>query len=178
LLAPGAHFYRVNLEFTNLTPSFIQEVRPQNYFYAHPVIREGHTNRGQLLGAAIGPGSNSQFLSIDSYQEWGRFGFFGRRLADNNHFHFLFDRSLNRSEVFRQGYGDYWRHRTDLTLGVRALYSNSSFVLTSELSWTKLFNYGRFDYGRFGGLNIANFEPYDRTNIHVAIGLKYLFNSP
>lgn len=178
ILAPGALFYRVNVEFTNLTPSFIQEVRPQNYFYAHPEIREGHTHRGQLLGAAIGPGSNSQMITFDSYQEWGRFGFFFRRLADNNHFHFLFDRSLNRPEVNRQGYGDYWRHRTDLTLGATVLYQRNSVILSSELSWTKLFNYGRFDYGRFGGLNIANFEPYDATNVTLSVGFTYLFNSP
>lgn len=175
VVAPYAHFYRINLEFTNMTPSLIQEVRLQNYYYTHPVISEGHTNRGQLLGAAIGPGSNSQYLSIDSYQDWGRFGLYIRRLADNNHFHFNYDRSLNRPEEFRQGYGDYWRNRTDLTLGIRLLKQYNNFLFQSDLSWTKLYNYGRFDYGQFGGLNISNFDPYDVTNTQFRISVEYQF---
>lgn len=172
---PYALFYRLNLEFTNMTPSHLREVRLQNYYYTHPEIRQGHTNRGQLLGAAIGPGSNSQFLSVDSYQDWGRYGIFVRRLADNNHFHYEFDRSLNRPEEFRQGYGDYWRHRTDLTIGARGLFSLGDLILAGEFSWTKLFNYGRFDYGTFGGLNISNFDPYDKINLQVQISLSYHF---
>lgn len=175
VLAPYAHFYRLNVELTNMTPSFIQEVRRQDYFYSHPEIREGHTNKGQLLGAAIGPGSNSQFLSLDSYQDWGRVGFYVRRYAVNNHFHFNYDRSLNRPEEFRQGFGDYWRNRTDLTVGVRTLYNHQHIYFSGEFSWTKLFNYGRFDYGRFGGLNIANFEPYDITNLQISLSVEYRF---
>lgn len=172
---PSSHFYKVNLEFTNMTPSHLREVRIQNYYYTHPEVRQGHTNRGQLLGAAIGPGSNSQFLSIDSYQDWGRYGIFFRRLADNNHFHYEFDRLLNRPEQFRQGYGDYWRHRTDLTIGTRGLFSIGDLIIAGEFSWTKLFNYGRFDYGMFGGLNISNFEPYDLINMQFQMSISYQF---
>ena len=175
VFAPAANFYKVNMEFTNMTPSYLQEVRPQNYYYTHPEIRQGHTNRGQVIGAAIGPGSNSQFFGIDGYFDQGRLGLFVRRLADNNHFHYMYDRSLNRPEEFRQGFGDYWRNRTDLTIGTRGLYSFGDFLLTGEFSWTKLFNYGRFDYGRFQGLTIANFEPYDVTNVQFRLSVSYLF---
>ncbi len=173
--APLAEFFRVNLEFTNMTPSFIEEVRPQNFYYTDVDIPQGHTNRGQLLGAAIGPGSNSQFLSIDGYTKNGRIGVFARRLADNNHFHFRFDRELNRPEEFRQGFGDYWRNRTDLTLGARFLHMFDHITLQGEVSWTKLFNYGRFDYGQFGGTTIANFDPYDIENLQVQLSVSYRF---
>jgi hypothetical protein len=173
--APLADFYKVHLEFTNMTPSYLREVRLQNYYYTHPQIRQGHTNRGQVLGAAIGPGSNSQYLGIDGYFQDGRAGVFIRRLADNNHFHYEYDRSLNRPEEFRGGYGDYWRNRTDLTIGTRGLYNFREFLISGELSWTKLFNYGRFDYGQFGGLHIGNFEPYDITNVQFQISVSYLF---
>jgi hypothetical protein len=173
IFAPGALFYRMNVEFTNMTPSYLQEVRPQNYYYTHPEIRQGHTNEGQVLGAGIGPGSNSQFIQIDAYKDWGRYGLFFRRLADNNHFHYQFDRSLNRPEEFRRGYGDYWRNRTDLTIGLTGLYQINRLIISGSMSWTKLFNYGRFDYGRFGGLNISNFEPYDTTNVQVQISFSY-----
>jgi len=173
IFAPYAHFYRVNLEFVNMTPSYLQEVRPQSYYYSDPEIRQGHTNRGQLLGAAIGPGSNTQFLSIDAYKDWGRYGIYIRRLADNNHFHFNFDRSLNRPEIFRQGFGDYWRNRTDLTIGTRGVIESNNFILSADIAWTKLFNYGRYDYNVFGGTNIANFTPIDRTNLSVQFSISY-----
>lgn len=173
--APLANFYKAHVEFTNMTPSYLQEVRPQNYYYTHPTIRQGHTHRGQVLGAAIGPGSNSQFFSLDGYWNYGRAGLFVRRLADNNHFHYQFDRSLNRPEEFRQGFGDYWRNRTDLTIGGRGMFFYKQILVSGELSWTKLFNYGRFDYGRFGGLNIANFEPYDITNVQFQVSVSYFF---
>tara|TARA_R100001143_G_C3360851_1_gene135476 strand:- start:4378 stop:6108 length:1731 start_codon:yes stop_codon:yes gene_type:complete len=173
IFAPYAHFYKVNLEFVNMTPSQLQEVRPQSYYYANPVIRQGHTNRGQLLGAAIGPGSNTQYFSIDAYKSWGRYGIYFRRLADNNQFHYNFDRSLNRPEIFRQGFGDYWRNRTDLTIGTRGLIESNNFILSGEIAWTKLFNYGRYDYNVFGGTNIANFTPNDRTNLSVQFSISY-----
>lgn len=173
IFAPYAHFYRVNLEFVNMTPSYLQEVRPQSYFYAHPVIRQGHTHRGQILGAAIGPGSNTQYLSIDAYKDWGRYGIYFRRLADNNHFHFNYDRSLNRPEIFRRGFGDYWRNRTDLTIGTRGILKRGNLTFAADIAWTKLFNYGRFDYNVFGGTNIANFIPNDRTNLSMQFSVSY-----
>lgn len=174
IFAPLAHFYRVNVEFTNMTPSNLEVVRPQNYFYTDRLVRQGHTNQGQLIGAAIGPGSNSQFLGVDAYFDTGRVGIFMRRLADNNHFHFEYDRFLNRPEEYRNGFGDYFRQRTDVTIGTRGLLYFNSFLLTAELSWTKLFNYGRYNYGEFGpGINIRNFEKIDKTNIQFQIGITY-----
>lgn len=170
-----AHFYKLNVEFTNMTPGYLEEVRPQNYFYTDEAIRQGHTNRGQLIGAAIGPGSNSQFMGLDAYFDAGRIGIFARRLADNNQFHYEYDRFLNRPPEFRQGFGDYWRNRTDLTFGIRGLFYYQNFLISANFSWTKLFNYGRYDYGEFGGTNIANFEPNDRTNVQFHVGVTYQF---
>ena len=49
-------------------------------FYVHTAAVEGYTNLGQLLGAAIGPGSNSQFLGLDRYTSRGRWGVFFERV--------------------------------------------------------------------------------------------------
>ncbi|HEX6066432.1 MAG TPA: capsule assembly Wzi family protein, partial [Longimicrobiales bacterium] len=34
-------------------------------YYTHGTVIQGHTNRGQLLGAAIGPGSDAQLIGVD-----------------------------------------------------------------------------------------------------------------
>jgi hypothetical protein len=41
-------------------------------YYTHAVITAGHTNRGQLLGAAIGPGSDAQLIGVDFFSAKGR----------------------------------------------------------------------------------------------------------
>lgn len=175
LMGKHANFYKMNVEFTNMTPGYLEEVRPQIYYYTDQLVRQGHTNRGQLLGAAIPPGSNSQFISVDAYFDQGKLGLYARRLADNNHFHYEYDRFLDRPEEWRKGYGDYWRHRTDLTFGMKGMFNYQDFLISADLSWTKLFNYGRYDYGEFGGTNIANFEPIDKINIQFGFGVTYTF---
>lgn len=168
---PWIDFIKTNLEFTNLTTSQLIQVRPQTYIYSHSEVRHGHTNKGQILGAAIGPGSNSQFLSIDAYKGNYKFGFFTQRWVDNDNFHFLRGSArLSPSE----GFGDYYRHRVNLNVGVNFLYGPGPIYLNSKLMWTKAFNYGRFDYGEFEGINVRNYEHNDLINIQFQIGLTYI----
>ena len=49
-------------------------------FYEHSRIRQGHTNRGQLLGAAIGPGSDAQYIAADLLFDRRSLGIFMERI--------------------------------------------------------------------------------------------------
>lgn len=172
VFAPKADFYKVNLEFTNLTMDQLQQVRSQKYMYTHSQIRQGHTNRGQLLGAAIGPGSNSQFLSVDAYRNSTKYGFFIQRIARNDNFHF----NTNPPDVSpSQDFGDYFRHWVDLNVGLNFLYGPGRYYLNAGLTWTKSFNYGRFNYGDLDGINQINYEREDRTNVQFQVGMRYAF---
>ena len=169
--APFVEFIKTNLEFTNLTTSQLRQVRHQTFFYTHSRIRQGHTNRGQILGAAIGPGSNSQFFGMDAYKGNYKFGIFAQRVVDNDNFHFREgSASLSPSD-----FGDYFRHRVDLNFGLNFLYAPGPFYLNSRLVWTKAYNYGRFDYGDFIGVTVSNYERNDRTNVQFQIGITYVF---
>jgi hypothetical protein len=55
-----------DLEVTQLEQNRTNTERSTIYFYADPNITNGHgyTNRGQLLGAGIGPGSDMQSISF------------------------------------------------------------------------------------------------------------------
>jgi len=168
---PWVEFIKTNIEFTNLTTSQLQQVRSQSFFYTHSRIRHGHTNRGQILGAAIGPGSNSQFFGMDAYKGNYKFGIFAQRVVDNDNFHFREgSASLSPSD-----FGDYFRHRVDLNFGLNFLYAPGPFYLNSRLVWTKAYNYGRFDYGDFIGVTVSNYERNDRTNVQFQIGITYVF---
>lgn len=163
-------FIKTNLEFTNLTTSQLRQVRPQTYIYTHSKIQQGHTHNGQILGAAIGPGSNSQYLSLDAYKNDYKFGIFAQRWVDNDNFHFQRgSAALAPSDQF----GDYYRHRVNLNFGLNFLYGPGPIYLHGKFMWTKAFNYGRFDYGEFDGVNVKNYDHRDLINVHFQVGITY-----
>ena len=58
--------------FTYEAPSGTR-TRGEGQIYIHGVLRQGHTNRGQLLGANVGPGSGSaQTVAYDRFTPGGR----------------------------------------------------------------------------------------------------------
>lgn len=72
-------------EATHLEISSTSQVRDAPTFYAHHLVRQGYTQRGQVLGAAVGPGGNVQYLGWDLYHGGGRLGgFVQRRVYDND----------------------------------------------------------------------------------------------
>ena len=169
--APWVDFIKTNIEITNLTASQLKQVRPQGFFYSHDPIVQGHTNRGQILGAAIGPGSNSQFFGMDAFKGNYKFGFFAQRVVDNDNLHFR----EGSASLSPSNFGDYFRHRVDLNFGLNFLYAPGPFYLNSRLVWTKAYNYGRFDTGDFIGVTVSNYERNDRTNVQFQIGITYVF---
>lgn len=48
-------------------------------FYCHGEITQGHTNKGQWLGAGIGTGGNSQYLGFEFFHPKGSVTLFGQR---------------------------------------------------------------------------------------------------
>lgn len=61
---------------------------PASAFYVHHIVRQGYTQRGQVLGAGIGPGSSQFFVGLDRFAPWGRAGIgYLRTVYDNNRFY-------------------------------------------------------------------------------------------
>ena len=57
-------------------------------YYRHGIVIQGYTHLGQVMGAAIGPGSNSQFLQASYYTEWGYIGPRIQRIAYDQDYYF------------------------------------------------------------------------------------------
>ena len=56
--------------------------RDEGQIYLHGILRQGHTERGQLLGADVGPGSGgAQTLAFDRFTSAGRMTAFGSRVV-------------------------------------------------------------------------------------------------
>ncbi len=70
----------VQAEGTNVEQGTTFRDRRAGTFYTSRRVAEGYTQRGQVIGAAIGPGASSQFLAIDFFRPaWGG-GLFGQRI--------------------------------------------------------------------------------------------------
>ena len=79
-----SRIFVLTAELTRLEAAPTFQVRPRPTFYEHGVVVQGHTHKGQLLGAAVGPGGNAQFLSFDMYATWGSTGAFVQREVHDN----------------------------------------------------------------------------------------------
>jgi hypothetical protein len=171
------NLFKINGEVNNLVPTRISEVRPQTYIYSHSLIRQGHTNQGQILGASIGPGSASEYLGAKGFFKQGDLGLFVQRVAVNDFFMFKYYNWHKdpRNVHGRIGAKDMWRHRINLNIGLNGRYMLGPLLLDAKIVWNKNFNYGRYNYGKLKGINFNNVEKNDIVNIQVQFSIRYNF---
>lgn len=164
-------FVKVNAEINSLIPPRVDDVRPQTYYYTHKRVKQGHTNRGQVLGAAIGPGSSSQYLGVEGYFNKGKVGVFAQRMVDNDHYHY----EWNQRWYPQGGFKDQYRHQVKLNIGINGKYRIYNLLLGASMTWNKNYNYGRYNYGR---LPISWESRYkeDLINLRYQLSVRYLFH--
>ncbi|MCU0385711.1 MAG: capsule assembly Wzi family protein, partial [Flavihumibacter sp.] len=132
----------VLFEMTHLQAPSTGLVRDIPTWYQHFQIRHGYTHRGQLLGAGIGPGSNSQTAGLGWFRSGKKYGFMLERIVRNNDFYFQAFTASRTSD----------RHWVDLSLNPyfswyknKLLYSaNVSLVHSLNYQWrndTNVFNF-------------------------------------
>jgi len=126
-------------------------------FYAHGLITQGHTNRGQWLGAGIGTGGNSQYLGFKLYFPKG-YGnlFLQRRNPDLDYTWYIDSKKYSGSHVEQS-------IRTFLDIGVSNLYYIKPFL---SVFGACIF---RFETNP---LNDKTNTPY-RYNVNLTASIKY-----
>lgn len=163
-------FFKINGEITSLVPTRVEEVRKEGYYYRHSQIRQGHTNKGQVLGATIGPGSASQFVGVEGYLHKGMLGLFVQRVAVNDFFHYRW----NDKKKPNPPVGDIYNHRINLNVGLKGHYDTGPVLLGAKLIWNKNYNYGRYDYGNTD-IDFDNTGAHDKVNMQLRLSARYLF---
>ena len=79
----GDDAWRVHAENTTVEQSATFRARPLGVWYTSKRVIQGYTNRGQPLGAAVGPGSSGQNLRIDYVRPAWSVGLEGGRIRYN-----------------------------------------------------------------------------------------------
>lgn len=99
-------------------------------FYRNTSVPQGHTQRGQILGAGIGPGSNAQILGAELLSGDRSLEIFLRRVQTD------LDRYDELSEAARSGFEP--DHMT--TLGVRGWLRRGDLTLEGRVALTRRTN--------------------------------------
>jgi hypothetical protein len=132
-------------------------------FYSHRIITQGHTNRGQWLGAGIGTGGNSQYLGFKLYFPKG-YGslFFQRRNPDLDYTWYIDSKNSD-------GHNAEWSMRTFLDFGISGYYS-----LTSGFSISGLLVL-RDEHNPLNRNSPDSSKSIHRYNVYVATAAKFTF---
>jgi hypothetical protein len=156
-------YIQFGAEFTQLESPRTATIRAAPVWYSHHQVVAGYTNKGQVLGAGIGPGSNMQSFSIDWVKELRKIGFGLDRIVNNNDFLYQAGTTLR----------DIRRHWVDYAFTGRFAWDFKHLVLNSELSYIKSFNY-QWRLQDNGGF-FWDWPKQDANNLHLKVGLLYNF---
>ena len=116
--------FRTEAEVTYLEKSPAYRNLPEETWYTGAAATQGYTQRGQSIGAAIGPGAASQWLAGDYQAHLWRAGLFVGRIRWDNDALYLFpsstDKRLSHDVTIFGGVRGQWRRVAGtLTLGRR-----------------------------------------------------------
>lgn len=126
----GGHL-RLHGEVTYLEQTALIAGRPLQDFYTGRAAAQGFTQRGQILGAAIGPGSSSQFIAADWIAPRWQAGIFAARIRhENDALYREYPARLTQHDVTVQG---------GLRGGVRLPTADFAAELTSGMRYNYLF---------------------------------------
>ncbi|HUF51507.1 MAG TPA: hypothetical protein VMN60_11765 [Longimicrobiales bacterium] len=134
-----------------------------NTYYVSPHVPQGHTHRGQLLGAPIGPGSESQFMGTDVFWRHGRSSLSVERVRYDDDAYYA---------VWAQTHGPHG-HDTEMSFRAAHLFAMPLFSVEAELGYS--FRYNR----SLLGLHHSNHPgfPYRKEN-NIGLRLSGRVNPP
>lgn len=118
-------------EITHLERSTTRELRATPTYYAHHIVRQGYTQRGQVIGAGVGPGGNAQHVGADLYAPWGRAGVWVQRDVRDNDAFYTWAASTG---------GSRWEHDVMLHLGGHGMVFVADVEVGGGLVLTREFN--------------------------------------
>jgi hypothetical protein len=127
----GPRVVRLLGELTYLEKSPTYRARPTGSFYASARVPEGYTERGQVVGAAIGPGASSQWLAADLLGRRLEAGVFAGRIRWQNDAYY--DKPGGNTR--------YRGHEVSLLGGVRGSVGMGGARLSAEWTAGKRLNY-------------------------------------
>uniref|UniRef100_UPI00404738E3 capsule assembly Wzi family protein n=2 Tax=Roseivirga sp. TaxID=1964215 RepID=UPI00404738E3 len=156
-------FYQFNFELTQMSQTESRFFRNALSWYIHGQVRDGYTNNGEVLGSALGPGGNAQYLEVSWVKGLKRIGGAIERYVHNNDF---------ATSAFS---GDFSRYWVDYNLHGFVEWQFDKILLRGSLFYTKSLNYQwELEYDP-NATPFPYFPGKDRDNFNLDINLAYTF---
>jgi hypothetical protein len=124
--------FRLQFEVTNLEPSGASRDQPEGVFYTSRRIIQGYTQFGKPIGAAIGPGSSSQWLAIDRVWQNGSVGLTFNRIR--------WDEGVRSARVWPDYLGDC-NQDVSIIPGLRGGHSLGRGYISADVRYADRLNY-------------------------------------
>ena len=160
-------YIQLGVELTQLEKSKTRDLRASETWYNHYQVRDGYTNKGQVLGAGIGPGSNLQSLDVSWVKGLKRLGIQFERLVNNNDLFFNFAyASLDKNLYIN-------RHWVDLSLAGKFAWNYKNFVLNSQFTFIRSLNY-QYQWEE-GPRDYWEWYKKDVNNLQFKLGIMYVW---
>ena len=162
IIRRGDDALRLSAEVTHLEDALPVRIAGRTgpiAFYTNTSVRQGHTHRGQLLGAPIGTGGEALFVGGDYFWRGGRTSLSIERARYNQDAYLV-----TYAPAFRAAAAD-----TELSLKVGHLATLGAMALDAELGWSLRYN------REFLGLDeMEPGDPYRRDhNLGLRLGIRW-----
>ncbi|MBO3699729.1 capsule assembly Wzi family protein [Roseivirga sp. E12] len=122
-------YWQFNFEWTQTSQTESRLLRNSLSWYIHSRVRHGYTNNGDVLGSALGPGGNAQYLEVAKVKGFNRIGGAIERFVHNNDFN---------NSAFE---GDFTRYWVDFNLHGFYEQRFDRIMLTASIFYTYSLNY-------------------------------------
>lgn len=138
-----------------------------NSWYTNANIRHGYTNDGRVMGASIGPGSNSQTLNIAWVNQQNQIGIQVQRVMRNTDFYYY---NTFNGIIGGGNTSAFW---TDISTSLFAQWAFKNFLLAGSIDYLSSINYKwlKLD-GGFGDPSPLS----DKQNMQIRLSLLYTVN--
>jgi hypothetical protein len=153
--------YLFSWEWTQMEQSASRLIRNAGSWYEHVWTYDGYTNEGEVLGAGIGPGSNSHYFALNRLREKEKFGVAIEIIDQDNDFY---------HEAFASA-GDPRRNWKDFNLHVNFSKKYKQFWLSSNLMYSRSLNY---QWDLDDSATTYHHPGNDVNNFHMTLKLAYL----
>jgi hypothetical protein len=132
----NSNIIQLSIEVSNLAQERTNEMRAAGSWYRHDWAgwKQGYTNKGQLLGASIGPGSNTQWGEVSWIRPEGKISAFIQRIA--------FDKDYYYDTIDTEPDIDYY---VQFNFGLGNVFFVDSFDLYYSAVYTYNYNYNYID---------------------------------
>jgi hypothetical protein len=121
----------LSTEITQMSQTVDRSVRESGGWYTHGIVRDGHTNKGQVLGAASGSGGNHQSAEVSWLSGLNELGFVVER----------YEHDVDFYQKYLPDFNGNSRNWVDIAMGFKGRLTYKNLIFNAKLQGIKSLNY-------------------------------------